>query len=231
MEENRPKSDAVVMLSPEGNRTIIHALVPSNQYVQAIAKRFKWKPETLIARVEKALPSVVEQQIYLRLGADFQIHPESLAKLLREYLGSYELKPEDFFNKKVGENLVMNKFADVAEFLEGALNLINKVSIEYSGFSISMRSAAVLVDAYGPDGAENLIDSIASRLDEVIEHIGGEGRSFDRAMSIAIYFLVNKVMPEMRSHGAPAVLDIMDFFEDIDTLVQYELNRALGKDD
>jgi len=220
-----------VMVSPLGKRTVIYALVPSNPLVKGIAKRFRWNPETLISRVEKALPSVVEQQIYLRVGEDFRIHPESLAKLLREFLGHTELIPEDFFDKPVGDNLVYNKAADVAEYLEGCFNLINKISIDYSGVGISMKSAATLVKIYGPDGAEAIIDSIAVSLEDVSARMGWKDRSFERALCLAIGFLVKKVIPDMQKQGTPAVLDIMDYFEDIDQLVQYELNRFVGKDD
>ena len=228
--EQRTTANSVVMVSPQGIRTVVHPLVPANSRVQAVAHQLKWKPETVVARVQKALPSVVEQQIYLRLGAEFRIQPESLKKLLREFLGPEELKPEDFFDREVGRNLIVNKFTEVAEFLEGALNLINKVSIEYSGFALSMRSAAVLVNVYGPEGAEKIIDSISARIEEVGARTGGSHRSFDRAMGIAIHFLVNRIMPEMDNHGLPPVLDIMDFFEDIDGLVRYEMDQAKGKD-
>src|SRR5205823_3962729 len=53
MEDNQKESHNKVMVSPEGGRTVIYALVPTNPHVQAIAKKFNWKPNTLVARVAR----------------------------------------------------------------------------------------------------------------------------------------------------------------------------------
>jgi hypothetical protein len=88
--------------------------------VQKIATRLRWKPQTLIARIEQALPAVIEQQIYLAVG-DFRILPGSMAKLLRMYLGHQELQLEDLNPRPVGKNLTFSKFGSFAEFLRECL--------------------------------------------------------------------------------------------------------------
>ncbi len=220
----------IVLVSQD--RTIfksVYALEVTGRRVQSVSGILHWKPETLIRRIKTALPAVVEQQLYLHVGGDFRIQPESLAKLLRSFLGSYELQPDDFFSVSVGNNLVKNKFADVADFLEGALTLLDKVSIDYAGFTMSMEDAAELVKTYGPEGAESIIDSIAANIDHIAPRLNAENRSFERAMGIAIGFLVDVIIPDNRS--SPAVLDMLEYFQDTDGLLRAQMRRATGKDE
>lgn len=56
------------------------ALVPTNPRVKAIAFRFRWQVDTLIARVQGALAAPTEQQLYLQVGGSFRVHPETLRK-------------------------------------------------------------------------------------------------------------------------------------------------------
>jgi len=81
-------------------------LVPSNPNVIAVAEKLHWRPITTVRRIQKALPAVFEQQLYLVLGASFGILPETMAKLLRIFLESRSMVRSDMNYKVVGKNLV-----------------------------------------------------------------------------------------------------------------------------
>src|SRR5258708_16424902 len=83
------------VLIPAATGTDKTALVPTNPRVANIAFRLRWNAETVIRRVEKSLPSKVEQQLYLRVAGGYRIHPESLAKLLEVFHGRQGLQSGD----------------------------------------------------------------------------------------------------------------------------------------
>lgn len=187
------------------------ALVPTNPQVQAIAARLRWRAERLIARVKRALPASVEQLLYLQLGESFRIHPETMATLLREYLGEQTLQSADLEDRSIGRNLYTNKFADVAEFLKNALGMLDKESLDIP-FSISARTAAKLAIAYG-DHVEDVISAIVSNLNEIAERLRMRHSSEREIIGVAVSFLLTKAMEYTTSRGLPDPLDILDFFE------------------
>lgn len=148
------------------------ALVPTNPRVKSIAFRFRWRPDTVVERVRTALPSVVEQQLYLRVGGAFRIHPETIRKMLDVFIGPGEqLRPEDLDRRQIGENLIASRFDDVAEKIETALSLLDKGG-DVAGFAMtSVARVATLVEVYG-ESAEDVLGILVEHLDEVRDRLG-----------------------------------------------------------
>lgn len=209
---------------------LVASLVPSNPKVQAIAQRFRWSPEALIKRIQSALPAIVEQQIYLQVAKDLRMQPESLAKILRAYLGTQELQVADLEDYVVGENLIANRITDVADFLAGVFNLVNKVDSDFHEFGISMQDAAQLVIQYGADGAEAAIDHIDKNWEAIGQHLGFNQRhmKYPRVMGTAIAFLVNEAIPDLEKRGLPAPLGLLAYFESDKNLVREAFRQATG---
>ena len=203
MSKKQPR--AVARALPALVSTATTALVPSNPRVQLAAKRLNWKPETLVRRIQEALPAVVEQQVYLRVAPSFGIQPESIAKLLRYHLGSQELQPHDLNDRPAGNNLVNNKFTVAMEFLRETLNLVSHRSI-YSQIGISMETAAQLVTAYGED-APFIVESVVDSIGLIRERLGIRRLSDSRLISLVITFIAK------RAADKTPVLDVMELFE------------------
>ncbi len=185
------------------------ALTTSNSRVLLTARRLNWKPETVIARIERALPAVVEQQVYLRVGPSFGVHPESVAKILRYHLGDQELQVHDLSNRSLGRNLVSSRFTNAMEFLRETLNLLGRRSI-YSSMSISIENAARLVSAYGDD-APAIIESVVDNLGLIRDRLKIRGMGNDRLASFVVTFIAKRVDQKV------PVMDVMEIFELDDT--------------
>lgn len=192
-----------------------YALIPSNQRVISIANKLNWRPTTLINRVKSALPATLEQQIYITIAKDFSIFPESLAKLLRKYLGYKELQLSDLKPSSVDKNISYSVFNSFSEYLRECLNLLKIVNKEYSGFSISIEYAADIVLAYGNENPEVLIEMIDTNLDEMCYVLGINDRhSYSKKMQLCIWLMLSKIIPENRRNGNVDPLDITDILED-----------------
>jgi hypothetical protein len=202
-------------------------LVPENPLVAKIALRLRWRPETAIRRIEKALPARIEQEIYLKLGSDFGIHPESMAKLLRFYLGEENLLIEDLDPKPIGNNLVSSKFTNFAEFLQACLYLLKLVGKEFTSFSISIEHAAMIVSHYGTENPEALIEMIDGNLEELCEMLAiGNDRTYEFRMRTCIWLIVTKVFAENKNSGRPDILDLAEILDVIRDRSR-EMRRAL----
>lgn len=207
-----------------------YSLVSTNQRVQALAKRLHWKPQTAIVRIQKALPAILEQQIYLALAPDFAILPESMAKLLRLYLGYQELTLQDLTPHQVGENLVYSKFSSFAEFLRECLNLLKILSREYSAFSLSVEQAGFIVLHYGTDNPELLIEMVDNNLEQMCEVLGVNNQhSYSIRMRLCIWIVVSKIIPENRKRGHVDPLDVTDFLE-MPSGYRHALRRTLAEE-
>lgn len=183
-------------------------LVAQNPKVQAIAKSLRIKAERLVVRIESALPAVVEQQLYLQLGGDFRLQPESMAKLLREYLGDQQLAAVDLVSRTMGENLVYNRFDDVEYFVQQVLNLISKDL----DIPVSMRNAARLVIAYG-EHAEEVVDDLIANSEYLKERFKLKTYRTERVVSFGISFLTEKVLPQMAKEGRSNPPTLSEYFE------------------
>jgi hypothetical protein len=208
-----------------GNTTT--ALVPDNPSIVKLSKRLRWKPETAIRRIQHALPAPVEQQIYLELAADFGILPESMAKLLRFYIGEESLELDDLDPHSVGDNLVSTKFTNFVEFLVQCLNLLKIVAKEFTSFSLTIEHAAIIVTHYGTDQPEALLEMIDGNLEELCEMVGiSNEKSYEYRMRTCVWVVVKTVIAENRKSGRPDILDPSDLLDFISE-GQREMRRAL----
>lgn len=195
----------------ELSSTTESGLVPSNPLVVRMAKRLRWSPERAVARIQRALPAPLEQQIYLELASDFGIHPETMSKILRFYLGENNLQIEDLEPRPIGQNLVVSKFASFAEFLGGCLDLLKLVSSEYGELGLSVMHVANIVQHYGIYEPERLIETIDTNIDEMTDMLGiGDDRGHADKMRLCIWLVVTKIIPEQKRNGCPDVIDIAD---------------------
>ncbi len=141
--------------------------------VQSVATRLGWKAETVLARVKRALPTRIEQTLYLSVTAEWGvIQPETLAKLLRYFLNGQKLIEADMQERIVGEETT-NKFVWVANQVVAAVSLMMdcREGAE-SGIAIGAETAAQLVAAYGEDGAEEIIGIVSENWYRIAEGIG-----------------------------------------------------------
>lgn len=222
------------MNEDKSNKQLAHieeyALVITNPRVQKLAKHLKWKPQTAVARIERALPAKMEQQIYLALASDFAILPESMAKLLRLYLGHEQLQLDDLNPRPVGRNLIHSKFITFAEFLRESLNFLKIVAKEYTAFSLSIDQAGFMVLNYGTDNPQLLIEMVDTNLEEMCEVLGiSNDKAYSVRMRLCIWIVVSKIIPENRRKGQTDALDITDFLE-MSSVRRHNLRRALSQE-
>ena len=206
MEDDRTTTGTAIAAADE------FALVPTNSRVQAVARTMRWWAETTIAQIEKNLPAPMEQALYLVLAPEFRLRPGSLKILLREFLGERELQRTDLARREAGPNLILSRFAEVRDFLQATLSLVDKASLDYVETGISMRDAARLVIAFG-DHAEEVIDSLSANLGEIKRRFKMDNRSDARVMGFAIHWLATTVLDESRENGLPEPANILDYFE------------------
>lgn len=200
----RPSWEALMAESGFGNRT----LTPTNLRVKGVARKMNWNAETVIRRVQNALPAPVEQQIYLEVALSYRIYPESLKKMLDVFRESDALRDIDRDWFSVGPNLVKSRFDDVINKVEQALKLVDKDSDE-ADFMMSMKSAAQLVESYG-EHAEDVLGVI-------IENVAEVARLLDIKSEVprVIVGLAVKDLAKNISHypiGSPLPLTIEEMF-------------------
>jgi hypothetical protein len=206
-----------------------YALVPSSPMVQSIAHRFRWRPETTIARIKRALPSVLEQQIYLAIApraGESGILPESMAKLLRLFLGHQELQLQDIAPGSPGRM----RFTLFAEFLGDCINLLKIVTKEYTAFSLSIENAGMIVLHYGKDDPERLIEMVDCNLEEMCEVLDiSNNLGYSLRMRMCVAMVVKKVIPDNHRSGTPDLLDLTDFLN-MPLAQRQNLRRALSEE-
>lgn len=206
-----------------------YALVPTNPRVQALATRFRWKPERVVARVQRALPAVLEQQIYLAIApqsGESGILPESMAKLLRMFLGYQQLQLEDLAPGSPGRG----RFDSFAEFLGECINLLKIVTKEYSAFSLNVQHAGMIVLHYGKDDPERLIEMVDCNLEEMCEVLGiSNERSYGERMRMCVWVVVTKIIPMNHQRGTPDLLDLTDFLN-MSSTQRYNLRRLFSQE-
>lgn len=210
-------------------REASNALVPTNPNVQALSKRLRWKPETAVARIKRALPAPMEQQVYLaiapRLG-ESALLPESLAKLLRLYLGNQRLEIEDLRPGSPGRS----RFTSFAEYLGECINLLKVVTKEFDALSIKIEHAGLIVLQYGSEDPERLIEMVDSNLEEMCEVLGiNNEMGYGKRMGICISMVVNKIIPMNRKNGTPDLLDLTDFLN-MTSAARHNLRQALSQE-
>jgi hypothetical protein len=165
----RGRPAGTVAMIPAANTEDRTALVGTNPRVKTIAWRLRWSTNTVIRRVRAALPSRIEQQLYLYVGGTFRLQPESLRKLLDVFCDR-PLMEGDLVRAEVGKNLVTSRFDETVEKLEIALQILDKTADLFYVQPIAMRRIAILVEAYGAE-AEGVIASLVERSQELIERL------------------------------------------------------------
>ncbi|TSC78138.1 MAG: hypothetical protein G01um101433_425 [Parcubacteria group bacterium Gr01-1014_33] len=144
------------------------SLVPSDPNVRSLSNRLGWKADTLIARVQKALPQKLEQDMFLHLTVDWRVplHPETFRSIYLYFTNGQWLSNHDLEDRKLGENIYSNKGEKIIDQLSLTMNLLHWQKEQ--GYFIGWRTAAHLVQAYGED-AEDILSMIAESLDEIME--------------------------------------------------------------
>lgn len=193
------------------NSIMVTPLSVEDPSVEAVAKHFHWKPETLIDRIEKCLPSKIEQYLYLSITTDFHIRPESFRTLIRMLLGERELTHEDLKVRKMGNNLVSSRILDLTNFIENALFIAGKLATCSPEIGLSMEQAAKLTLLYG-EYAEVILDAIMSDITEVGRRMGVRG-SDKKIVSLAVLRLIEHTENRARTHLDPVsceqILDLL----------------------
>lgn len=210
-----PASKPNEVLIPAAVGTDKTALVPTNPRVASIAFRLRWTADTVVKRVESALPAPVEQKLYLQVAGGYRIHPESLAGLLEVFRGSQELQPSDLESRSVGPNLISNRFDEIFEKVEFALTLLDKTG-DTAEQHLSVRAAALLVQHYGEQSLD-VVGEIFENIGSVAELLGIKHTTNERVIiGVAVKVLVEEVL--VHRVGRPLPLTVEEMFHDIKKL-------------
>ena len=186
-------------------------LVGTNPRVRGLAYKLRWSVGTLIKA--NALPSPIEQRLYLQVAIGYRLHPESLRKMLEVFRGEEGLTDADLFARTVGPGLFVNRFDEVVEKVEHALVLIDKTS-DSSEYMMSMDSAAYLVEAYG-EHAEEVLGQIVENLYDVARLLDIRSENPRVIVGVAVRYLVEQISGGLGGRTLPLTIDEM--FEGGDT--------------
>lgn len=187
------------------------ALTVTNPKVLHIARHLRWRPATAIARIERALPSILEQQIYLAIApqiGESGLLPGSLAKLIRIFLGSKKLQLEDLRVSYPSSR----HFDEFIEFLGECITILKVIKREYITLSLSIDDAALIVLRYGTSESERLIEMVDNNLEQVCEVLDiSNNIPYGTRMRICLNVVITEVIPANQQSGAPDLLDFTDF--------------------
>lgn len=207
-----PQADLSVSHGQLQPRKPDFALTVTHPQVQQLAKAFRWRPQTAIARIERALPAKFEQQIYLVVGSQFRILPESLAKLLHLYRARKYFQLQDLEQRPVGKNLVSNPFGQFTDYFAGCMNLWRLVAGEFSVSFLSLELVGRLVLAYGTEEPERIIELLDTNLDECCRILGiSTHRSYPERMRLCLWLFVTEILTCCRARGIPDPVNLDDF--------------------
>lgn len=222
-EVHEEQSTALMVLDDAlqaSNINTLIGLVPTNPKVVALATRWGWKPETLIGKVERQLPNLYERRLWVMIGPEFRLQPNSIYRIIRAVFPHRELIESDFEDKIVGPNLRVNRIERLREFLNQVLAFIEKVDNEF-GCYISITTALELIRLYGEEGAETMVASLA------VDYEPG------KKLSIAVFNLARD-RQKRGSSGSGSTVPAVDSFmlgQDHDNLWRHGLDEALGEGD
>ncbi len=179
-------------------RRVESPLSKDSEDVKIVSAKLRWKPETAIERVKKALPSPVEQQAYLIIGKEARsgIRPESFKKILR-FFQERDLREEDMKDRFTPDGYFFNRFEECLDNAIAALSLMEK----FEDFGLSAPptylTAARLVSAYGEEGAEGVLETINNNLSSLVLSIGLKDLKLPKAMAV----IVNEVAKRATEGG------------------------------
>lgn len=205
-------------------------LVPTNPKIVSLSTRWNWRPQTLIRRIESALPAPMEQQLYLTVANDFRIRPESVAKLLRMFLGRNALTIDDLNPVQVEANIYFSRIRAFSEFLRECLNLLRIVVYEYDGLTLTIEQAGQIVLCYGTENPELIIELIDNNLDALAEFLGvSEWHSYNHKFRLCVWLVTCKVIPQNREIGHVDPLEV-EYFLSMSAARRNQIRRALNQE-
>ncbi len=166
-------------------RRLESPLSKESEDVQIISAKLRWKPETAIERVKKALPSPVEQQAYLIIGKEalFGIRPENFRKILR-FFQEKDLREEDMEDVFTSEGYRFNRFEECLDHVVATLSLMEKFQDFGLSASPTYLTAARLIIAYGEEGAEGVLETINNNLPFLAARCGFKNLKLPKAMAV-----------------------------------------------
>lgn len=147
-------------------------LSPTNPTIRAVAKRLRFKPETLVERTQKAFPSVFEQRIYVITSRIWKrvAHPETIAACFRYFNSGQDLCITDFRENGRGNTV-----------LENTAQTLLLMSRGFVSKDVAMR----FVERFG-DRAEEVYNIIGDNLQMLMRKLG-MGHSSSQAMMAILY--------------------------------------------
>ncbi len=203
---------------PAGQET--RALVPSNPQVQIASKALCCTPEKALARIQKHLPSEVEQRMYLAVVAENKENfwPEIMAKILRNAPGGNQPLTEDsLLRRQVGhdQQIFSSRFDTSYDFFQEVRSLREKALAGLDGLSAppSWNVCIKLVQIYGLHAYSVLADVNCS-MAAAWEYLRfSENTSETAAFNKALNFLVRRAEEDLL-RGRPAPLSPSEYFEE-----------------
>jgi hypothetical protein len=207
-----------MVVSPRNELTLA-----SPELIQG-AKALKYKPQTLLARIQQFLPNPVEARIYLSIGPQLKHRPATFAIILRELMGSQEINEHDLDPVK-GSNTARVEW--LLDALETILTLTLRVPDDYNGLRLGAQTAARLWIAYGHN-ADTFIASVMDNIPEVAQALGYTGRKpyrsrlgdddyewypEGRVAKHAFGMFNHVIYPYCRDKGVPYFLEFLEFFQ------------------
>lgn len=180
-------------LAPQTTADLIY-----RQQIDRVAGALGWKPRTLQRRIDAALPSPVEQQIYLAVVGDLNLRPESMAKLMRKYMQAGSLRAEDLSPSPTP------RFKSFVEYLAAVLELLRLSVRDYPNLSLAVDTAAEIVLTYGtdPDAIDTFLSMVELNLPRLRWRCGlSESAGYATAMNRGIWYMLKFVIPARRRTG------------------------------
>lgn len=131
--------------------------------VARLAEALGTQPETALTRLEKHLPSRIEQGIFLKFGADFKLDPETGARMFHVLRLSDPM--EEFYgqNIEVGENLIVNPAESLEDRFKISLDLLSEVTKQIDDIDVSEPTACALVWLFD-DCASTVVSDLVSSI-------------------------------------------------------------------
>ncbi len=175
-------------------------LSSANPTIRAVAKRLRFKPETLVERTQKAFPSVFEQRIYVITSRIWKrvAHPETIAACFRYFNSGQDLCVADFRENGRGNRV-----------LENTAQTLLLMSRGFVSKDVAMR----FVERFG-DRAEEVYNIIGDNLQSLMRKLGV--RTFSAQAMLGILYAIAYADTEH-----PEILDL-------DIVLVDDIERILG---
>lgn len=186
-------------------------LAPTDPDVEIVATRMGWRGETLLARLTRALPEVVEQELFLAIIPHMakSMTPEKFADLLC-VASPQPLRLDDLRTRTVGRNLAISRIDHIGDYLQASMELLGKLTGDLET-SLSVDQAGRLALVFG-DGAMDLIEQIQENQAAVASALGyRESYRFAEMAHAAVEHLLRYV-----ASGRPNPVNIMEIFGRMD---------------